>query len=216
MKSIAVILVATLLLGAADAKPGTELLYSNTGDNTKGFEVQYGNLSFSSDGTVLTGASGGGYVKLPVTVNGDFQMSFDVFGDSLDVDSNIFILHSGTAMGFEVRNCPQDTDTPGLFIHSGTHFSDYQGYYWDNTVVATVAATNFPVQKWTHVVITKEGSKLTDNVGGQILTTGLNLSDSCSTFDIGLGYYATPNLGGAGQIRYRNIKIIKLAPPASQ
>ncbi|MCE0522566.1 MAG: PEP-CTERM sorting domain-containing protein [Methylacidiphilales bacterium] len=215
MKSFC-ILLATLIVWFAVAEKGkAQILYSNSGNNTTGFVTQYGNLSFSSNGTDLIGSPGGGYVNLPVTVNGDFQMSFDVYGNSYDVDSDILFLSHGTAAGVQIRNCPQGTDTPSLYLESGTHFADYEGFYWDNTVLAQAASTNFPLQTWTSITITKIGNTLTDDVGGQILTTDLTALDLSSSLDIGLGYYATTYEGGVGQIEYRNIVIAAVPEPST-
>jgi len=177
--------------------------------------MEYGSLSYSSNGTDIIGATGGGYVNLPVTLSGDFQMSFDVYGNSNDVDSDILFVSSGTDAGIQIRNCPQNTDTPNLYLEGGSHFADYNGFYWDHTTLATAASTNFPLQTWTHITLTKKGNTLTDNVGGQILITDLTSLNLSSHLDVGLGYYATTNLGGVGQIEYRNILITAIPEPST-
>jgi hypothetical protein len=215
MKLIRILFVVTTILIATAIKGNAETLYYNPGNNTTGFTTQYGNLSYSSNGIDLIGASGGGYVTLPLTVSGNFQMTFDVYGNSNDVDSDILFLSSGTDAGIQIRNCPQNTDTPNLYLEEGTHFADYNGFYWDNTVLATAVSTNFPLQTWTQITITKNGNTLIDNVGGQILTTDLTFLNLASTLDVGLGYYATTTLGGVGQIEYSNILITTVPEPST-
>jgi len=215
MKIVLIPLITVIVWIAQTVTGSAQVLYSNSGNNTTGFALQYGNVSYSTNGAYLTGASGGGYVNLPLTINGNFQMSFDVYGNSNDVDSDILFLSAGTAAGIQIRNCPQNTDTPNLYLEGGTHFADYEGFYWDNTVLAQAPSTNFPNETWTHITITKNGNTLIYNVGGQILTTDLTSLNLSSSLNIGLGYYATTTLGGVGQIEYRNILITATPEPST-
>jgi len=215
MKIISLALMGILFLTlssahGSDAETSQKLLYVNAGDTTDGFLLAYGNLSFSVDQHVLIGASGGGWDKLPVLLKGDFQVDFDVYGDSNDVDSNILFVDELNGEGIEVNNCPQDTDTPTLGIKYSTHLCDHEGYYFDQTTLVSAASTKFPNRTWTHVTITKKGNILTDNVGGQVISTSVENENFPAAARLGLGYYSTQNLGGNGLIRYAHIRVVQL------
>jgi len=191
--------------------------YSNSGDNSKGFALRYGSAKFTSNEAELVGASGGGWYALPVKVSGDFQISFDVYNNSNDGDSHLLLVNDSTNAGIDVRNSPQGTDTPSINIFSGTNLVDYQQFYFPrpDATLASAPTTDFPNATWTHVVITKRGNILTDSVGGQSIQADLSDVSPASIDRVGLGYYATSNLGGAGQLRYRNI-VVMPAPPGNQ
>jgi len=182
-------------------------LYCNSGDNTDGFSLRLPDASFSTDGTELIGASGGGWYALPVTATGDFKVEFDVYGNSGDVDSDTLLVDDETNAGILLNNCPQGTDTPNLNVCYSDNFTNSSNFFFPSDVLSSAGSTSFPNETWVHVIITKKGNTLTDNVGGQIITADLTDLDLSSTLRIGLGYYATTNDGGVGNIEYKNIKV---------
>jgi hypothetical protein len=191
------------------------LLYFNAGDNTRGFAPGYGNVSFSVHNHALVGASGGGWSALPVLLEGNFEFDYDVYGDSGDVDSDIvFVDEELNNVGILVNNCPQNTDTPTVNILSNKHLND-QGFYFDSTRLSGAPSTRFPNCTWTHVRIIKKGNILTDDVGGQVISANLEKVSFPISARLGLGYYATQNLGGTGQIRYANLRLVQLPDEAS-
>jgi hypothetical protein len=206
--ALLVFVFALALARGSDAK----VLYSNPGDNITGFDLMYGNPCFSVDPQHdLLGASGGGWFALPVVLTGDFQLDFDVYGDSGDVDSDIIFADDQTGAGIEVNDCPQNTDTPTINIKWSANLCTHQSFYFDLTTLASAPSTNFPNFTWTHIRITKKGNTLTDNVGGQVILADVSNGKFPTEARLGLGYYSTQNLGGAGLIRYAHIRVIQLS-----
>jgi len=85
-------ILAILFLHLLGINTSAQILYSNTGNNTTGFVLQYdggsngnaGNANLISNGTTLTegNTAGGGWYDLPVQVSGNFQISFQVNNNS--------------------------------------------------------------------------------------------------------------------------------------
>ena len=184
--------------------------YENPGDNIKDFELMYGDLSYSVVDHYVLGASGGGWFALPVVLKGDFQVDLDVYGDSGDVDSDLIFADDNTGAGFQICNCPEDTDTPTINIRTSTNLCTHETFYYSLTTLVSAPSSHFPNNTWTHIRITKKGNTLTDDVGGQIISTDVSNANFPAAARFGLGYYATRNLGGAGQIRYAHIRVVQL------
>ncbi len=186
--------------------------YSNSGDNTTGFVVRSGGPNISSDGSVINCTVGGGWDAIPVEVSGNFKIEFDVINNSFDGDSHIFLVDDTTNAGVDVVNSPQGTDTPNINVLYSNNFGDSGAYYFPPHTLASQNSTAFPNMTWTHVIISKNGNILTDNVGGQIMTADVSNIYFPPLARVGLGYYATTYRGGAGNIKYRNIVITEEAP----
>ena len=199
----------------SDVAPAGKVLYENKGDNTTGFELMYGNVSYSVVDHYLLGASGGGWDALPVVLKGDFQVDLDVYGDSGDVDANLIFADDNTGAGFIVNDCPQDTDTPTIGIKTSTNLCTHDTFYYNLTTLVGAPSTKFPNCTWTHIRITKRGNALTDDVGGQVISTDVSGANFPAAARFGLGYYTTQNLGGAGLIRYAHIRVIQLGESAA-
>lgn len=214
MKIISLMLAGILFGFPCVAETSPKILYANAGDNTEGFELRTGGISFSVQQHVLVGSTGNGWFSLPVKVRGDFQMDFDVYGDANDVDSNIFFVDPLNGEGILINNCPQETDTPTLSINTSHSLLD-PNCLFAMQALALAPSTKFPNRTWTHIRITKKGNILTDDVGGQILSTDLSSANFPGEAMVGLGYYSTPNLGGNGLIRYAHIRIIQLPVESS-
>ncbi|MCE0521776.1 MAG: hypothetical protein LV480_02575 [Methylacidiphilales bacterium] len=105
MIAFRIVFLIVIISVVISTKGEAQTLYSNSGNNTTGFVTQYGNLSYSSNGTDIIGATGGGYVNLPVTVSGNFQMSYDFYGNAYDAASFILFMNSDTSNGVQVLNC---------------------------------------------------------------------------------------------------------------
>ena len=187
-------------------------LYVNRGDNTTGFTLKYGNPSFTVDDNKLVGTEGGGWFALPIVVRGDFQIDFDVYGDSGDVDSYLILTDDNSKGGIMFRNCPEDTDDSSIAIHYIADLTDHDLFYFPHKPLIFATATNFPNKTWVHIMITKVGNMLTDNVGGQVISADASRQNLPAAIRIGLGYYSTTNLGGNGQIGYANIRIVAIKP----
>ena len=69
-------------------------------------------------------------------------------------------------------------------------------------------AQKFPDQTWTHVTISRIGNRVIDNVGGQVIHAEIPAGTFPQKVHLGLGYYATKNVGGNGQMQYANIRVI--------
>jgi len=209
--------IATLFLALLATSVKGQIVYSNTGANTTGFVITYPfGASLTSNGTDLVLNEGGIWDTLPVTVTGNFQLSYQVYNNSGDGDSHVMLLNNGTTGGVGVTNSPQNTDTPSINIVSATDFTNYNQYFFPTAseTLATALSHAFPNDTWTQIIVTKFGNILTDNVGGQTIqynVSGLGLS---SSFQIGLGGYATTNLGGAGQLLYSNIVVTEIPEPS--
>ena len=94
--------------------------YTNSGNNLNGFIVKYG-PPLTTDGTNIIGM-GGGWSTMPVEVTGAFIISYQVYGDSGDVDSHFLLIDDTTNGGIDLRASPEGTDTPSINIFSGIGF----------------------------------------------------------------------------------------------
>jgi hypothetical protein len=109
------------------------------------------------------------------------------------------------------------TNTEGFAPKSDSpHFINYLSdasatweIFHDHLSLASARAQKFPDQVWTHVTITRTGRKLTDNVGGQTLSADLPANLLVPKLSVGLGYYATQNVGGNGQMDYANLRVVR-------
>jgi hypothetical protein len=187
------------------------MLYTNSGNNTEGFRTAYGNALLKSDGRCIVESNGGTWSLLPVKVTGDFKITYDILNNSLDGDAHLLLVDPATNGGIDVKNCPQGTDTPFNYIFSGSNFADYNQFFFpslQNTLV-TEPATSFPVASWTHVIITRKGNVITDNVGGQIIRADVGKLNLPATLRVGLGGYATTFGGGVGCLSFRNLTVAR-------
>jgi hypothetical protein len=211
--------IFSTILSLSVTTASAQLIYSNTGDNTTGFSTMYdpggSATTMVSNGTNIVESNGGIWDMLPVTVSGDFQISFDVNNNSFDGDSHFLLVDDSSNGGLDMRNSPQGTDTPSINIFSGTDFTNYNQFFFPTVgaTLATATTTNFPNQTWTHITITKTGNILTDNVGGQIIQANVSSVGLSSTLRVGLGAYATTFNGGAGTLSYRNITVVATPEP---
>ncbi len=190
--------------------PSNPPLYVNSGDNTTGFKLKYDGANFTVDGKILVGNCGGGWFALPVWVTGDFQIDFDVYPDANDAASALLLYDDATNKGILMFNCTQTTFlNHNIGIYSVDNLTDHDQFYFPHSPLAMAEAKNFANQTWTHVTIIKKGNTLTDNVGGQVISADLSKENIPFAMRVGLGYYATTNVGGNGQIGYINLRIIR-------
>jgi hypothetical protein len=196
------------------------VLYENRGDNTKGFVLKHpstehpevGALSFSVHDHTLAGnydATNRGWCALPVAVNGDFQIDFDVRPDANDACAFLMLFDNASNQGLAVANSTNTSfGTHSLYVFSVKDLTDGQQLFYDHAVLASAEAKKFPDQAWTHVTVSKIGNRLIDNVGGQVIIAQIPPGTLPAKVHLGIGYYATKNVGGNGRIAYANIRVI--------
>ena len=221
MKAILISLTATYL-GAASfssafaqstATISNTPLYTNCGDNTTGFNLKFGGASFTVDNHMLVGTEGGGWYSLPVYVSGDFQVDFDVYPDANDAASALMLYDDSNNRGVLMFNCTETTfSNTNIGIYSVNDLTNHDQFYFPNSPLGIAPAKNFTVKAWTHITIIKKGNTLTDNVGGQVISADLSKEKLPFVLRVGLGYYATTNVGGDGEIGYANLRIVRLKP----
>jgi len=108
IKLFPILIILLLVLFKTNAS--AQILYSNTGNNTTGFVLEYAgdqsNADLVSNGTILTegNSSGGGWYDLPVQVSGNFQISFQVYNDSNDGNAHLLLVNPSTNGGLDIRN----------------------------------------------------------------------------------------------------------------
>jgi hypothetical protein len=206
-KHLGALLVAAVLF--AGFRASATIIYSNDGSNNTGFITQYGNGSLASDGHVVIESNGGTWTALPVTVSTDFDVEYDVYNDSNDGDVHVILFDPETKGGIDIKNCPIDTDTPGIQFISGSNFANYNAFYFppSSAVLAGADGSKFPSHTWTHVKIAKRGNMLMESVGGQIIRADIGSLNLPKTLYIGLGGYATPIGGAPGKISFRKILV---------
>jgi hypothetical protein len=200
-------------------------VYENRGDNIEGFAVKLGAPNFTIQNNKLVGNATGhvgrdddtGWFSLPVSVSGNFQIDFDAYPDANDAASWLTLFDDATDRGVVVMNATDTScGTHSLTINSVSNLTQYDQFFIHPTTLASVEAHGFANQTWTHITITREGNTLTDKVGGQIVTADLSNINFPTTVRIGLGYYATKNVGGNGQFSYQNIRVIQKPKEASR
>ena len=98
---------------------------------------------------------------------------------------------------------------PSISISSMPNLYDFDQLFYHHNTIASAIAQNFPDQVWTHITITKVGHTLTDCVGGQTISTEVTDGIWPAKAPLGLGYYATKNVGGDGRMAYANIRVIQ-------
>ena len=221
MRTISLFLTA-LFLAAASTSGGiaqptqatsNTALYANSGDNTTGFKLIYGSASFSSSEGVIVGDCGAGWVSLPVWVTGDFQIDFDVYPDANDAASFFLLYDDASHKGIEILNCTETSfGNHNIGVYSVDDLTDHDQFYFPQSPLATAGAKHFTNQAWTHVTIIKKGLTMTDNVGGQVITADLAKAKGNLPYSmrVGLGYNATTNVGGNGQIGYAHLRIVRV------
>lgn len=210
------IILSVLFLTLSKSDVNSQVLYSNTGDNTTGLTtvlVSGTGGTITTNGTDLVESGGGRWDVLPVSVSGDFQISYQVYNDSNDGDSHFLLFNPVDYTGVDVQDSPQGTDTPTINIFSAGDLRTYNGFFIYTAPLIGAATTAFPNQTWTQITITRTGNILTDNVGGQILQYDMSNLGLPATLGVGLGAYASTTLGGNAQMLYRNI--ILTVPEAS-
>lgn len=199
--------------------PAGKILYENRGDNTKGFAIRYSAPNFTPHGVMLVAndpVSGCrpdavGWMSLPVALPGDFQIDFDVRADANDAMSWTMLFDDATNKGIFICNRTNTSfGDASLSIVALTDLTQYQQIFNHNGALAGAHSEKFPDQTWTHVRITKTGKMLRDDVGGQVISTTLPDGALSTNSHLGLGYYATKNVGGNGQMQYANIRVIPL------
>lgn len=179
--------------------------YVNSGNNVTGFVARFVDPHFISNGTEIIG-SGNGWVALPVKVSGDFQIKYDVFGNSFDVDSHLLLVNDATTDGVDCVASPVGSDTPSINIYNQKNLASYTPFYFATTYLAKASTTGFINYTWTHATITKVGTNITFNVGGQTISAKVTTADLPTVARVGLGYY--------GEIKYRNISVKSYVAPA--
>jgi hypothetical protein len=192
-----------------------KVLYENRGDNTNGFVLKHpsnGIPNFSVHDHVLTGnydrTTNLGWCELPVSVTGDFQVDFDVRADANDACSFLMLFDAASNQGVAMANSTNTSfGTHSLYIDSVKDLTDHEQIYYNHTVLASAESKDFPDQAWTHVRVSKIGNRLIDNVGGQVIFADLPPGTLPAKVHLGLGYYATKNVGGNGRIAYANIRV---------
>jgi hypothetical protein len=199
--------------GIASPAPTTAqtLIYTNRGDNMAGFILKFNDANFGLDNHMLLGTWGSGWYALPVYLTGDFRIDFDVYPDSNDASSYLILFDESTGKGINVANSTNTSfGLHSLEINSVANLTDHDKFFFDHQTLATAEAKKFPDKAWTHVTIIKKGNTLTDNVGGQIISADLSPAKLPPTLRLGLGYYASDNVGGDGQIGYGHIRVVRL------
>ncbi|HEX4139850.1 MAG TPA: hypothetical protein VHY09_05845 [Candidatus Methylacidiphilales bacterium] len=195
-----------------------QILYENNG-NTTGFETKYAEPNFTVRDHMLVAndpASGcrpdaTGWMAIPAWLTGDYRIDFDVRADANDAMSWLMLFDDTSHKGIFVCNRTNTSfGDPSLSIVRLDDVTLY-GQIFNHPASAALAEANaqkFPDQAWTHVSICKIGNRLIDNVGGQILTAEIPKGALPAKVHVGLGYYATRNVGGNGQMAYANIRMI--------
>ncbi len=194
-----------------------KVLYENRG-NTKGFGPGFAHPSFTPHDTMLVAndpasgcpADASGWMSIPAWLTGDFQIDLDVRADANDAMSWVMLYDDATRKGLFV--CNRTNTSFGDPTHSIVNLTDVTTYdqifnHGPGPVLASANALKFPNQTWTHVTITKVGNRLFDSVGGQVLTAEIPHGTLSAKIHVGLGYYATKNVGGNGQMEYANIRM---------
>jgi hypothetical protein len=201
-------------------KKTDKVLYTNHGDNTEGFDVKFYHPNFTPHNHVLIGNDPGhhsrdddsGWLALPVSVESDFRIDYDVYSDARDGSGWLILFDDSSKKGLCLSSSPRGSSANSINIFAMENLTDRDSVFDQNVKLATASTTNFPDQTWTHVTITKAGNMLTENVGGQIISTELPVDSLPKKIHVGLGYYATKNLGGDGEMSFANILVVETKP----
>ena len=141
------ILWSVVSLGLFASQAEGQIIYSNSGNNITGWTVTYPyGATLVSNGTDIVLEEGGIWDTTPVTVTGNFQISYDVYNNSGDGDSHLMLLNNGTTGGVGVTNSPENTDSPSINIVSATDFTNYSQYFFPTSAetLATASSLDFP------------------------------------------------------------------------
>ena len=211
--------ISSGLVDRPRSQEAKRVVYVNPGNNTTGFIVKSAEPNFTViRNTLVANAEGHhgrdddtGWFALPASVTGDFQIDFDVFPDAKDAASWVVLFDNTSNCGIVVSNSTETSfGTHSLDINSMEDVTDYNQFFFRHATLANSETGKFSDHTWTHIRIIKKGNRLSDDVGGQIISTDLSNANFPQVARVGLGYYATKNLGGNGQFGYANIRIVEL------
>ncbi len=187
------------------------LPYENTGDNTTGFVLAFGDADLEPSAGILTADFGNGWHATPARAGGDFRLTVEARATGPYTDLYLFFTDVALERGFGFRASPSDTDTPESGIYSCCfwnvpgHYPAYdgQGFYAPIILVQDPTA-DLVSGEWATLVLERVGSVFTFKINSQVFT--YDSGGSHLTGVIGLGYY----LGGVGSASFRNLTIINL------
>jgi hypothetical protein len=190
---------------------GATIVYKNRGDNLKDVKPVFDPTLFKVEHGNIVGRDGGCWESLPVYVCGDAQIDYDVYTDAGDSGAFFILYGSANKEGINIVNCPNNTFNGHNIIEHIYDLLDHQKFYYTFDTLTTQPSTNFPRNQWVHVTITKKGDQLIDNVGGQVVHADISSAQLSGVISMGLGFYATKNIGGGGMLKYANIRVIQLS-----
>jgi hypothetical protein len=190
---------------------GATLLYKNRGDHLTDIKPVFDIATLKIENGNMVGRDGGCWESLPVYFCGDGQIDYDVYTDAGDSGAFFILYGSTNKEGINIVNCPNNTFNGHNIIEHIYDLLDHQKFYYNFDTLVTQPSTNFPGNKWVHVTITKKGNQLIDNVAGQVIKADISSAGLTGIIDLGIGFYATKNVGGGGMLKYANLRVIQLS-----